>query len=1219
MGSNKTPTDMRGLLIPDPRFRFEGGFDVDGSSFTENTARPGVPVAKNDSDLIVETSGTTTSADKYTLYTQNSGYPENLGGTFLHYDTSSTDTHKYFGWEPPHTINGLERVKTGDSSNHFVNYDICTTANDTIIVAGLEKSDGELKTWTRKPDSLSWTESTPPFFLEPGMQKVVGNRFIDATDGGKLTGTAPSPAPCVLPSGRVLCFYWIQTAVETTATSADSSITHWQIQAVFTDDHGTNWSMYQNFCLNEPFSQKVDTCAIVPGTDTTGRFYPGRLRAAYKDGQILLISSAYDNSSDSSQGAPAAPGNVYAQWASSSLGASFVQVEIDDRAANSAAHYDIAVSGGQFVISYLQMGSTGAIPYIAKLGSAFTPLTRADTSFVSVDTYGRDFAQLLGTGFGYAVGRADLSICAVPDGSMYLVGVRHGDQSAGGTRNSVALMHSGDHGTTWSLVGGEWSNTTGKKDGTIYSPRFHDEPSDSGALARDTFRNVAITWQRGRLVVACRYVSSPETGGKFTDGTPDYDVSCLYLGGYSNFTIGSIDAAVDMADRGTYCRNWLPFIEPSEMSGAWTRTTSGAISEGIILNGIMPAYKIDTTGGTRCYEVAELNHTNVRNTRSSSDSWGGPMRTYAEFCVEAVSGGSQIDSLIAFEMTNGNVDAKTRAAVLLQRSGDVTVVAVRDVVADTMLGFQSIQATTTDKIFEYRMAIIDRKVAVWYRQYDPYKTRRKWTKLYESATQELTPQEAATGYCSIKFGAIDTGTATANWYKVQAGAHDGDRSDCAVPRLNDWLGYVSPRNVGGRFYSTSNIYLNNGLQIATKDGPAVKGEQWDLIPRHDYPVKAMHYEIAPSPSKKWVSNGRTATTLVWKLDENDPSLALGGLRALYLGGINFRWAVLYGFIEGGGNRQLATIDAAQPVNYQRKGNTVTARFTPAPTTAQTGTIYYHFNDLAGCTFNFEDTSTPDLALIASSSEGVFESGNARSPVLILDGDLSSKPSAGNGQIWAKDILVVLPEAHDEPYKKITLEIGLDVPLVSGTDDNKTETNNFEIGVAMWGHVAVFGNQYSNGHIRSLQTNTELFTAPGGQRRAVKRGPTRRTVEFSWQDPIDISQIADVNPSPDYLEIRSDGAAGTFAGPAKVASKGDTPFLVHGLLSRLEGSMIPVVYIPKIPASIEEAYTIRDRNRFLYGRITSAEHRIENQIGDEWTGNNEGETVTATAIRIEEEL
>lgn len=82
MGSDKTPDYMRGLLIPDPRFTFESAFDDAGSTYTQLTPRPGVPVALDNSDMIVETSGAQSTATDYTIYTQNSGFPEDLGVRF---------------------------------------------------------------------------------------------------------------------------------------------------------------------------------------------------------------------------------------------------------------------------------------------------------------------------------------------------------------------------------------------------------------------------------------------------------------------------------------------------------------------------------------------------------------------------------------------------------------------------------------------------------------------------------------------------------------------------------------------------------------------------------------------------------------------------------------------------------------------------------------------------------------------------------------------------------------------------------------------------------------------------------------------------------------------------------------------------------------------------------------------------------------------------------
>ena len=186
-----------------------------------------------------------------------------------------------------------------------------------------------------------------------------------------------------------------------------------------------------------------------------------------------------------------------------------------------------------------------------------------------------------------------------------------------------------------------------------------------------------------------------------------------------------------------------------------------------------------------------------------------------------------------------------------------------------------------------------------------------------------------------------------------------------------------------------------------------------------------------------------------------------------------------------------------------------------------------------------------------------------------------------------------------------------MPGVTGSGTNSTVSGNWEIGTIIWGHIAVFGRQYSNGHIRSIETNSELFTGTGGQRRAVERGPARRSVEFSWVDPIDISAPGDTRPSPDYIQ--------TTSGDAIVASVENTPFLVQGLLSRLKGSVVPVVFLPSLPSGAAGAYQIDDRHRFIYGRVVTASHRIENQIGEEWIGGGAGETVTVTALRIEEEV
>ena len=143
--------------------------------------------------------------------------------------------------------------------------------------------------------------------------------------------------------------------------------------------------------------------------------------------------------------------------------------------------------------------------------------------------------------------------------------------------------------------------------------------------------------------------------------------------------------------------------------------------------------------------------------------------------------------------------------------------------------------------------------------------------------------------------------------------------------------------------------MKAGSQIAAKDGPAVKATS-DHKPRFDYPLEAVHHEIAPSPSKGFKSANRSYQyELIWDIDDNDPAMPLGGSRALFLGNINFRYALLKGY-DGSSWSTIATIDAAQKVRWQRKGNSITA-YHSGVSTAQKGDRIWAFNDMVGCTFN----------------------------------------------------------------------------------------------------------------------------------------------------------------------------------------------------------------------------------------------------------------------------
>ena len=438
---------------------------------------------------------------------------------------------------------------------------------------------------------------------------------------------------------------------------------------------------------------------------------------------------------------------------------------------------------------------------------------------------------------------------------------------------------------------------------------------------------------------------------------------------------------------------------------------------------------------------------------------------------------------------NGNPTVGTIFSLRLHVSGDDRHLSIYDEVPGTAVQLHTgaLSSLAADDIPEIRCQVVERKLAVYYRAYDSDEEIRTWHKAYESSSNELTEGALTSKYCRIDWGhLINGGGSTQNksrWYKLQIGSHDGALSHSAVPRLNDWLNYDTPQNVGGRFYSTAPIYLREGLKIAAKDGPAVKGDEWQINPRHDYPIEAVHTEVSPSPSKVWASNGiAQAVELVWDIDPYQIAFPMGATRALYLGNINFRSCILHGY-DGSSWNQIAVIDAAKEVRYHRRGNTVTASYTSV-SSAQKGDTFWTYDSLTGSTFNFGSSGAPSVFEILGNSEGAFtETGVTKAPIILVDGNASGKPTAGSGQIWVKDLCVVIPDDMTDTYQKIKIEIPT---AVSGTAlANTTVSGNWEIGTVVWGHVAVFGRQYSNGHIRQIEANSEMFTSTGGQRRAIK--------------------------------------------------------------------------------------------------------------------------------------
>ena len=1207
MATDKTPDYLRGLLIPDPRFQF-ANIDDSASTYTENTPRPGIPAAQQSSDVVLETSGTQEDQTDVRIYAQRPGFPEDRGGSFLWRNAVQTSGLKWQGWEPPHTINGIERVDPAQTgSEYYRSFDAITTQNDTIVMVSQQTgtTGSPVSVWHKTPTATTWTQGqiAADSDLEP-------DHNIESADFPHA-----GPALCMLPSGRLLCFFWVYMGIDTSSAPKKK----WQIRSHYSDDNGATWELANGFCLNEPLEGFTDT-------STDKNYQPGRLRAAYKDGQIILLSSMFDASVDTGQSAPACPANILGQWASSNLGASFELIGHTARTDEHAVGFDVAVSGGNFVVCWIHGHDDVKV---ARVGTAYQLVTAATSTTLSYPTPGMNKGS--GTAEEYTY-QWDLSITAAPDSSLYITAVNHWFSSEIDTRHAAVIVASYDRGATWERVASGWNGKNRKTDGTstpgnptgflhltnMYTRAASGDDSNQTAN-RDQLREVVGTWYRGRLVL---FVRGEKTDGNaqstndYAEGIPDKAIHALYCGGYSNLTIGSITTANTLRDRANYAKHWIPLFRPDEYGAGWATTSSGVSTQEILANANSEPYLKLTTGtgsgaaGQRFYEDPTLDDDGVRTTTTSTSG----SKTHAEFVVDVVAGGLVSDRSIAVELRNGNPNKAERVSLRFARSGTTADVAIYDEVAGAQLAQKKLNNFTVTMPAEFRVCIHNQKIVVFARSYDADENDRFFNLLYESGAGALALEAVSGKYCEARFGGLSSGGSStqneSHWYKFQAGSHDGDSVDCGVPRLADWFDYTSPRDVAGRFFSSSPLYVEHGVKVAAKDGPAHKAEEWQIETRHDYPVESMHHELQPSPARPWRSKDTTANAAItWKIDDAAAALPLGTSYGLYLGNCNFRFATLEAY-DGSSWTTIADIDTATECAFIRKGNT----FAPDPGSTnapQTSPHFITYGSLAGYTFNAAHGAgvTPKPFSIDQNSEGVFSASATRRAKIIVAGDTSAAGASGTGAIWSRDLVVLFHGAENLAYEKIRLTIP---SSGTGSTPNTTADGYWQIGIAIWGHLAAFGRQYSRGHIRGMETNAEIFTNKGGKRRAVRYGPPRRTVEFSWSDPVDVSQMQGTTPTPDYVKGYNNGSAGI------VATVADAPWLLQGLISTLDGPVVPVVYLPSIPTNAE-TNQILDPNRMLYGRIVSSSVRIENELGSEWLGTDAGEVVTATAIRIDEEV
>jgi len=362
--------------------------------------------------------------------------------------------------------------------------------------------------------------------------------------------------------------------------------------------------------------------------------------------------------------------------------------------------------------------------------------------------------------------------------------------------------------------------------------------------------------------------------------------------------------------------------------------------------------------------------------------------------------------------------------------------------------------------------------------------------------------------------------------------------------------------------------------------------------------------VSPSPQKLWRSKTAVAgASIAFQRNENSlDAWAANDFYAIHFENVNFKRAQLQ-YKIGGAWVNIISISFFKEFEFTRNGHTI------RPAGDDAGSFYGYYNEFKGLKFEFNPDSilASTVATILRNSEGLaYEGTTAKPTTIFLDPDTfnsASEPASGVAHIWFKNMTVLVPRS-ETPFEGVRLQI-----CNTGT---RPPEGYYEAGQIVPGSVAVFGWDYSQERNVTNTPNVELTTLRDGTRHSYKAGEARRRVRFSWAQGVDVTQLREEwggATDPDYVKIAGTGT------PAALRNDGE--LLMWGLLDRIDGPGLPVVYIPKIDFSEAGTATFDPRQYArgaIYGR-TITPITLETSVGSEELT----EVYRLNSVTIEEEL
>ena len=349
MGQDRTPNKMRGFISP-LKFSIDS-FWMDETSAQQSTPRAGVPIASQNSPMVLQASGTMSEGDIVQVRTNRAGHVGLEGRSMLQWRPGTSGD--FYGRDAYNSCSWWEKV-TGSNTLKFRPRDALQATDGSVYITA-EKQDGS------DYDVMVIKRTTSGTYESPiSLYSVSGS----IAEGFLHSGL------CELEDGSLLVAHW----------TIDPNTELAQINIHKSEDAGASWSQVSTGAIpNNIYDFPIDI-------QNKGSFGAGtagaelsRIRIRSIGGQTLMTLHIvkHNNTLNFTQ-------SVLYQYLSTNGGLTFEQVAENDD--GGFFNHDLQVVNGGFNVTFVQYPASPRVLVLARLASASSPIASAIRYDIDTDT-----------------------------------------------------------------------------------------------------------------------------------------------------------------------------------------------------------------------------------------------------------------------------------------------------------------------------------------------------------------------------------------------------------------------------------------------------------------------------------------------------------------------------------------------------------------------------------------------------------------------------------------------------------------------------------------------------------------------------------------------------------------------------------------------------------------------------------------------------------------